>query len=385
MKKFILLLLSVTFLYSCSTQDDIDIDNNQTSTEDVISKSYKEIGFLIINEASQSNDLYQIMRSECEKQKYGDYYLRVNDLIQLNDKNNFWSTATNERIKTLNAYLENETNNNIIVFIPSVETEEDNRQKNGSFRPKSNKILAVFTEEYSPELQTAPGYLATDGRLTFSQVINEEFAWENDVWVIGQEEAVSAENMIANDSSIIFISDIQDPNNPGGISGTGNIFGGGGSHGGGSSTPRFRIDGREEWGGIIQITDLGAVEPWVHGKLELKYFVFISGTSNVKERGWGKRKRKNFRDRKWADFNDNIGPWNTSNLGNVMVEAWIEEDGGSSSTISHTFPSQCTGCPANTISTTIKDEDDNLGRSFVQFSDQIGRVYGITHANFKRK
>jgi hypothetical protein len=59
MKKFILLLLSVTFLYSCSTQDDMDIDNNQTSTENMILKSYKEIGFLIINEASQSNDLYQ--------------------------------------------------------------------------------------------------------------------------------------------------------------------------------------------------------------------------------------------------------------------------------------------------------------------------------------
>lgn len=373
-----------SFLLSC-TSDSASIQENQIANDNL--KNYKQIAQIIVGTALVNQEFREMLRAECGKEKYGDYFVKLTEILTLNKNNYFWNQDTNKILFSALQSIEKNTWRSVILFIPSVETEQDNLIT--ILQLESAEIHAVFMDEYSDLTLTCPGYLMTNGSLSFNQVIDEEYAWENDVWVFGQEEVVSEDNMIANNSSLSFIADFQDPNNSGDISASGDITGGGGFYssntGGGSSIPRFRTEGREEWGGIIQITDLGAVEPWIHGKLELKYFVFISGTSNVKERGWGKRKRKNFRDSKWADFNDNIGPWNTPNLGNVLVEAWIEEDGGSSSTISHTFPSQCTGCPATTISTTIKDGDDNLGRSFVQFSDQIGRVYGITHANFKRK
>jgi len=154
----------------------------------------------------------------------------------------------------------------------------------------------------------------------------------------------------------------------------------------GNPNGRIRNNGDAEYGGIIQVTDLGALESWINGKLEFRYRVFIASGTNVKNRAFGKYARSNFRDQKWKDFGDFLFYWNTANIGNFTIEGWIEEDGGNSTnTISQTFPSTCTGCPATTISYTKQSSDQDLGPTIVQFTDPTETVYNISYANIKRR
>ena len=86
------------------------------------------------------------------------------------------------------------------------------------------------------------------------------------------------------------------------------------------------------------------------------------------------------------DFDDFIANWNINNIGNWMIEAWIEVDNGTETvTTSQTLPAPCTGCPSTTISYTRQKRDDEMGQSIIQFSDDYDTVYGITAANIKRK
>jgi hypothetical protein len=153
-----------------------------------------------------------------------------------------------------------------------------------------------------------------------------------------------------------------------------------------TSVQGTRYNGIPEYGGIIQVTDLGRIEPWVKGRLELKYFVFNQSGAKIKDREFGKTKRKKFKNSAWVDYSDFIGYWNLSNFGNWMIEAWLELDGGDDVTnISQTIPPPCTGCPSTTISIQKRDRDDEMGQSLVQFTDDYSTVYNISYANFKRK
>jgi hypothetical protein len=373
LKKIILHLACVCLIaISCNNADEIYNKQISIDQQETDLKKYKEIATVLLSIASQNQEFYNLMRSECAKQQYGDYYVRLNDIIKINQKKQFWSQDENEQIIILNNKLEKSISNNVIIFIPSVETDEDIRLKKVKTAKTSlqySDIAVVFMDEYLPIPELAPGYLVTNEILAFDQMIDEEYAWENDVWVIGQEEVVSASNMQINPVGFEF--------NP--VSTV--------SSGGSTNSANNRTEGRQEFGGRIQITDLGKVEPWISGKLELKYFVFNTTGTNIKERAFGKTKRKHFKDKKWYDYNDFIVNWNNMNVGNWNIESWIEEDGGSSSSVSQTFPapSGCIGCPSTTITHPSKSRDDILGRSMVQYSDNITQIYNISYANFTRK
>ncbi|MFV0605524.1 MAG: hypothetical protein ACK5NK_06730, partial [Niabella sp.] len=216
---------------------------------------------------------------------------------------------------------------------------------------------------YDQNTEFADGFIVDEtGDLIPVGTVNEEYAWEHDVYVIGSEDQV------------VFTS-IDD------ILGSEYAF---------TAPPPGRSNYEPEYGGIIQITNLGHVEGWPAGKLELGYKVVSSNGTIVKDRKFDKVKRKHFRNQKWYDFNDYLTDWDTTAVGKFMVEHWVEYDrGGSEQTISNTIsiPSSCTGCPATsqTYTTKLSNNDEDLGAALVSFRTSKDQVYNISYANFKRK
>lgn len=244
-----------------------------------------------------------------------------------------------------------------LLFYPRAETIEMKRKNSNGARTNeagfSQELIGVYQDVYHPDY-SSPGYIIDNGySLVFYQNITEDYAWENDVWVIGAEENVSPENSVA------AVEDI-------------------------SVAARFQ--GQAEYAGIIQCTDLNAIEHWTAGKLEFKIFIFNASGAQISVRAFGKWKRSNFRNQKWKDFGHFVGNWNTSTFGNFMYENWWEEDGGQSNSVTITMPPPA-GQTGPTVSTTIpsKNQDDNLGLATIQFTDAISQVYNISYANIKRR
>ncbi|TXD53502.1 MULTISPECIES: hypothetical protein [unclassified Polaribacter] len=118
--------------------------------------------------------------------------------------------------------------------------------------------IIVFKDEYDVNDMTCSGYTLLNGNLNYEEVIDEDYAWDNDVWVIGEAEFL-------NQKLVKFVD--ENPNS-------------GGTR---PNTSLTRLEGRAEYGGIIQITDRGAVEPWFNGKFEIKYIVFSATGAKIKE------------------------------------------------------------------------------------------------------
>lgn len=346
--------------------------NGETKLNPEIQAAELQIGQVLATELRANRNLHNFIVDECIKQEQGDYTIRIDNLIARLRKNGIlMSNSGIEALEELSGKMKSIKTGRIpIIFIPSAETVENKKRRflaSSDVGGGSNPDPYYFVPSESPQGpgDSYPGYvLNTSGQFVFYGQIYEEFAWENDVYVIGFEEVVSPENLIA-----IEEGDNPPPPNP--------------------PASSIRTDGVKEYSGRPQITDLGTVEPWIWGKLELKYFINDSYGGLIKEKGFGKRKRSHFRNQNWHDFNDFVGHWYWDVWGPSTLERWIEEDGGATSTVSTSFnPGQ--GLPSVTITHTIKSEDYNMGASQVQFSDPVepitqGTIYQITSMNFKRK
>ncbi len=343
----------VTISFVACKKNDI-VDKPETTATDV-TKAYKDIASVIISTAKNNNNFRNVAYSECNKQKYGDYYVKLDELIALNATHKYWDATTVNKLLDFQKQIKSSKRNDVIIFIPSVENYPISGQSN-RVAARANvydEAIAVIGDEYQARSQTCPGYIVeTDGNFTFYQTIDEEFAWENDVWVIGEEEG--------------------DPSNDTTL----------------ARPTSARFNGQPEYGGIIQVTDFSQIEPWITGKLELKYTVYSASGTVIKDREFPKVKRKDIKAPTWKNFGEFLANWNTPNIGNWMIEGWVEQDdrGGkkSSTTFSTSFPAACTGCPTTSISTTIKYVDYDMGRTIIQFSDAISQVYNISYANIKR-
>lgn len=246
-----------------------------------------------------------------------------------------------------------------------------------SVKSEIKEPVVVFRGPYANDY-SVPGYkLSTENKLVFDRMVTEEDAWKNDVYVVGPEENVEyvrdpCVEQILKDGDVISLPC--------------DDWGGSGG-GGGSTSSNIRKDGRAEYGGRVQVvTNLNDIEHWINGKLEFR--MVVAGVKNnaatvINDIPFPKRRRKNFKNRKWYDYNQFLFNWNKSNLGNFNVEKWIERDGGSSTTVSISVKPK--DAPAVSLSVTVKSEDQDLGQSIVQFTDPLTTVYGLGMVNFKRK
>ncbi len=271
-----------------------------------------------------------------------------------------------------------------IVFIPSVENLDPEIIKtriasNSTNKPNSNddlkainrlpretyETIYVFGDAGGVDNKLYPGYTIDEsGGLTYYGMISESFAWNNDVVVIGVEEESSYNPDEFNPARLNPVKAL-------------------------SSRDSTRL----EIGGRILVPDISAIEPWIRGKLEMKYFVNSSSGTLIKERAFAPIRRRDINN-KWIDLNDPIGNWYLSIWGPYQYERWIEEDGGSSTTIT-TPITPVAGGSTYTITTTLKGGDNNCGLAAVDYNDSYyweipvspenWRIYYISYMNFQRE
>jgi hypothetical protein len=83
-------------------------------------------------------------------------------------------------------------------------------------------------------------------------------------------------------------------------------------------------------------------------------------------------------------------------LGDYNIEKWMDVDGGSTREASISIPGSAfkpatATTPAQlpiagaTVKHTTKRDDDDLGTSLVQYSDNLSQIYNLRKMNFKRK
>lgn len=309
----------------------------------------------ILNLAKE-DQFRQYILAECLKQKHGDYNVYITDIIASHREIDKYkkSMATLEQLVGLIKPLVND--NEPLVFYPRAETIEDERidhpetrspdaimsEPLGVIQPVESSMDEQSTQRVSYAPEGVDAYRAyVNGTWVWVQTVDEEFAWENDVYVIGSDENVEIYN-------------------------------------------NGRIDGGAEYAGLIQITNLNAVEHWTSGKLELKVVVVSATGTEVSVRKFDKTKRKYFRNNVWYDFNHSLGNWNKTTFGNFMIENWWERDGGASSTSTIGIPST-NGGPSFSYTVNHGTWDNDLGKATVQFTDPLTQLYQISFMNFKRK
>jgi hypothetical protein len=352
--------------------------NNPKNSVTNVSDAYKGIAAVIVATAKEDNKFRTIAYQECGKQKYGDYYVKLNELISLNEQHKYWNKATIDKLLDLQKLSKRDGNNDVIIFIPSIENHPEKALLNISNLVAEKKVpngnglvstsnqssgyryqdpIAVIADEYENPTKTCPGYIVVmNGVLSFFQNIDEEFAWEHDVWVVGEEENCSPENMIAA---------VED----------------------GLIESYSRFNGRAEYGGIIKVVNWSLVEPWVAGKPEFRSILNkgAGGGGTIHDKKYGKWRRIHFNG-VFRNFGTFLFNWNLSTIGDWTTEKWIEEDGGASSSISTTITWKDSFGNTQTTTTSIpsKNKDDDLGQSIIQFTDQINQEYNLTGIIIKR-
>lgn len=307
---------------------------------------------------SNNAEFKSFILKESSKQIHGDYNVYFSTIIEK------YKSKNSEFANSLSVLRSNmmKINDGIepLLFYPQAETLENIAYKKRFITSNGEPVvIGIYDSDLSPSY-TASGYIIqNDGTLQYHSEITEDFAWENDVWVIGFEEDT-------NEFSLSY-TDL-----PSFISATVNSS--------------LRTQGQAEYAGIIQVTDLNDIEPWTGGKLEFTIVVMNANGVIIGNKKFPKRKRSNFKDEKWYDYNYFVGNWNTSTFGNWMYEKWIERDGGKSASITVSVPpSAGSGGPTITINIPSEERDDDLGLATVQFSDNIDQVYNISYANIKRR
>ena len=374
-EKFLFVFVAL-FLMACKKNE---ILNNPKNSVTNATEAYKAIAAVIIASAKEDIKFRTIAYQECSKQKYGDYYVKLNELISLNGQHKYWDRVTVDNLLDLQKLCKREGKNDVIVFIPSIENHPEKAQSSINNLSAERKVqnasglasesselggyryqdpIAVIVDEYDNPTKTCPGYIVVmNGTLRFFQTIDEEFAWDYDVWVIGEEENLPAESMVAADETNFI------------------------------ETNSTRVNGRSEYGGIVKVENWSLVEPWVSGKPEFRLIVFRGAglDSNPKDKKFAKWRRRHF-DNRFFNFGEFLFNWNVSNIGNWTTEKWVELDGGTSSSLSNTisWKDSFGNSYASTVTLPSQNKDDDLGLTMIQFTDNINQEYGLTGIKIKR-
>ncbi|CAG4991306.1 hypothetical protein DYBT9275_00723 [Dyadobacter sp. CECT 9275] len=338
-------------------------DNNPL---EIVNSPLRELQLKVMVEVlslAKEQQFRQFVLEECLKQKHGDYNVYIRDIIaKYKDQEEY--KAPMQRLEALIRQIRPLVHyNEPLIFYPRAETIEESMVENSTARVSevvTTEPLAVLqadaitagadaggrtSSDYFPD--TPPlalnGYMIQSpysGVWFFVQKVDEEYAWENDIYVIGTDENVEQNSA--------------------------------------------RVNGGAEYGGIIQVTDLNSIEHWTSGKLEFKVIICSANNVEISNRDFGKLKRKNFRNQVWHEIGHSVGNWNPINWGNYTIENWWERDGGGTSSTTVSVPSS-NGLPALSYTVNHGSDDNNFGLSMVQFTDPATQVYQISFMNFKRR
>lgn len=420
MRKLFTACIMFLLLSSCK-KETLSTDELTTSRLNTLPEVKAALMKEILIIAKNNSEFRKTVESECLKQVRGDYNVALDKLLEIDkvnpiipqiqkktftslvnqmkqfrqgempiifvpvmenrdpsikNKRQFLKTSETGTITAkINLSAKNASQNNLITMVDQANEVKPNMIISGSQTELQKKVNIIDPEDPGgggPIACTTPYYypgyiIDNNGNLTYSECIDEAFAWTNDVWVLGYEEVVSPGNQVASPEDPYYVS------------------------------TNGRYEDFAEHAGLVQLTDMGAIEPWVQGKLEFRYTVHNAYGTLIKERAFGKRARRNFDGQAWHYLNDFLGYWNTSVWGSVTYERWIEEDGGVSSTFNQNISYSINGVTyTTTISVPGRDQDDNLGMANVQFSDNIffiplvdpeanKTIYTLTYMNVQRQ
>lgn len=92
MKAIFLFIVICMICFSSCTKS--NIKNEEQISETNVSKNLKEIATQIIITAKGNDSFRKLAYVECNKQKYGDYYVKLNELITQNATYNYWDEET---------------------------------------------------------------------------------------------------------------------------------------------------------------------------------------------------------------------------------------------------------------------------------------------------
>ena len=77
------------------------------------------------------------------------------------------------------------------------------------------------------------------------------------------------------------------------------------------------MEGRSEFGGRIQVLNLGAIESWVRGKPEFIHYVYSSTGVALHSHPFGKIKRSHFKNQQWNSLKCFIGSFGIQVFGEI--------------------------------------------------------------------
>lgn len=358
---------------------------NNTFTDNQTVTAYAEVMKEVLAMAKDEGFRNYVYESSQQQSDLGDDYLvYLDDMTNKLGKSEKFGKSSSKLMALTAKIQETDKEARPMVFFPKAETIEDNVKTNKNYEVAKNlnEPLAVLKGAHNADYSVPAYRLDSERKLVYVRDVDEEYAWNNDVYVIGAAERLSY--CPPTDDCWDFDS------------------GGSGSGGGSGSSynPNTRKDGRVEMGGQIQVLALNEIEHWTAGKLEFRMIVSglrNSGGTVVNDIKFPKIKRKNFKDRKWYDYNVFLFNWNLTTLADYNIEKWLERDNGwSESTIEISIPGTA-GKPATSttpaqpalpgakVNIKYKRGDEELGTALIQFSDKVSQVYNLGQANIRRK
>ena len=210
-------------------------------------------------------------------------------------------------------------------------------------------------------------YLNSENKLEKANFkIDEEFANNNEVWVITNNERVNENGELY--SSIASASDIL-------------------------SDSKQRVGTKSEFMMSIKCPDISAIEGWVKGALELRC-IMKTGKGEITDQYFYPSRRRDINN-KWWNPNGSEGRylfyWDTETYAKSVLFTWIEvDDAGRSVEISGSFQYKDTNKETNTDDTananykfTIKSRDTQCGSISVHKDDgRVGDVYSTGKIDF---
>lgn len=291
--------------------------------------------------ASQDSEFRNFVLSGVSGKFDGDY----NFLLSNMNSQTFKARLFHNQNELLNLISENQNfENGLQIYIPNFEEKANARTTN-----IDSEVTLVF-QETDESIKEVDGYKLIDNELVkLDFKITEEFAKDNEVWVLGYNERIGLENYTSIDRN-------------------------------------SRVVGAGEYIDQIQVPDLSEIEHWTAGAIELTARVATQKSGDALVYYYGDIPRNDLKDKKWKTMNTFIANWTTTSIGDYMKVHWTERDGGGGSVkITLTMPSS-ENVPFETkVEFTIAKKDDNLGHQIVQFTDLTSQIYGTGLISWKMK